>query len=145
VTEIKETYFALSLPGRWRVEATPKDKGLFIYTSENSQQVTVSIFPATPRLVAAELEAKLRAFLDIRRSAEKKEDPSAKLLESIVSKQDRAMTAFYQGRSPSGRALANFTIVNSTGIANIYYEAWLSPEAFAESARQIFREVTFVE
>jgi len=145
-TKIREDYFSIELPGKWLSAAHEEnDVGRFAYHSESNEQITVSIFLANPRLTSSEVEDKFRSFMEIRRAAETTEDPSVELLDTKVSRHGQGMTGFYQGRNSSGRRLANFTIVNSAGIANFYYEGIVPAVLFAERARLIFKEVTFIE
>lgn len=144
-TKIQEAYFSISLPGRWTATSREEDDGLFVYSSDSNEQVTVSIFLAQPRLRESELEEKFASFIQGRRSAEGTQDPDVELLETRVARPGHGITGFYQGRSKSGRRLANFAIVNSAGIANFYYEASVPADVFAERARSILGEVTFVE
>ena len=137
VTEIEENYFSIDLPGKWTADPRQENDGFFIYRSDSNEQVTVSIFLAQPRLEALELEEKFKSFIEIRRASEATEDPSVELLETKVARPSHGITGFYQGRSKSGRRLANFAIVNSTGMANFYYEASLPAELFAQRTRLI--------
>ena len=144
-TQIKEAYFSIRLPGHWKLSTKEERRGLFIYTCQDSdEQLTVSIFPARPKLEAGELDEKFNAFIRIRRDAEQKGDPAIVLMETKVTRLSDAITGFHQGRSGSGRLTANFAIVNSTGFANFYYEApTLPPTQFAPRVQSILSDVYF--
>jgi hypothetical protein len=144
-TQIKEAYFSILLPGHWKLSTKEERRGLFIYTCQDSdEQLTVSIFPARPKLEAGELEEKFTAFIRIRREAEQKGDAALVLMPTKITHVSDAITGFHQGRSGSGRLTANFAIVNSTGIANFYYEApTLPPPQFASRVQAILSDVYF--
>jgi len=146
-TNIKEEFFSLRLPGQWMAFPRAEEQGLFDYQSpELGEHMTVSIFMAKPRLNDSEIESTFDEFVRARREAEVKEDSTIVLMDTKVNRPGVGITGFYQGRSSADRFVGNFTIVNSAGIANFYYEATkLPPKKFAERISAILADLSFVE
>jgi hypothetical protein len=146
-TSVKEEFFSLQLPGNWTALPRTDDQSLFVYqAAELGEQLTVSIFMATPRLSASEVEETFETLVRTRREAEVKEDPTIALMDTKVERPGRGVTGFYQGRSSADRFVGNFAIVNSAGVANFYYEATkLPPKRFAERVLAILGDLSFVE
>jgi hypothetical protein len=147
-TDVKEEFFSVRLPGQWTALPRSEDRGLFVYESlVLGEHLTVSVFMATPPLGESEVESTFEEFVRTRRQAEVAEDPTIVLLDTKVERPGVGLgvTGFYQGRSSADRFVGNYTIVNSAGIANFYYEATkLPPQRFAERVLAILGDLSFV-
>ena len=145
-TDVKEEFFSVRLPGQWTALPRSEDQGLFIYESpELGEHLTVSIFMATPPLGESEVEGTFEEFVRTRRQAEVTEDPTVVLMDTKVERPGVGVTGFFQGRSSADRFVGDYTIVNSAGIANFYYEATkLPPQRFAERVLAILGDLSFV-
>jgi hypothetical protein len=94
----------------------------------------------------SELDKVFEVFLHARRDAEVKEDSELVLMDTKVKRPNASITGFYQGRSKAPRLIGDFTIENSAGIANFYYEGRkLAPETFAELVQSKIGDLSFVQ
>jgi hypothetical protein len=126
MTNISEEQFILTLPGSWYVVSKNYPDFYQYRSSDELENLSISIYLSENSVDANEIPAMLDDFLKIRLQKEREASESSNLTISdvIQEKQGDAMIGFYYGFHPEiDRRFAVFVIADKQRIALFYYEA----------------------